>query len=127
MNHIYETNKAAVEIIVTTIKKNFSGTEDFTGSKVDEAELYQQLMSLALNDEEPTAPFGLTTEITRVLIETGLFEVRAYCKENKVLWVPLEESFSFFRKRYPKHHAYVSGHSTPGFNDLKVWIDGYFK
>lgn len=127
MSSIFETNKAAVEIIVATIKKNFAGTEDFTGTQIDDIALLQDLLSLNLNDDNPTKPFGLTTNITRHLIETGIFETRAYSKEGQTIWSPLQESFYFFRKRFPKHHAYVSGHSTPGFNDLKLWVDGFFK
>jgi len=127
VSSIFETNKAAVVIIVASIKKNFAGTEDFTGSEIDDSSLLADLLKLNLDDQNPTKPFGLTTNIARHLIETGIFETRSYCKESKSLWSPLHESFSFFRKRFPRHHAYVSGHSTPTFNDLKIWVDGFFK
>jgi len=119
-----ERNKAAFNILLAMLQRNFASVEDLIEMNWFPSESDFDLLNF--DQAEPKLPFGLTSQIAEILLETGLFEIRIYSKHPHERWNPLTESFIEFRKRSNTVHAYYDIKSDPDLLDVKAWVEGFF-
>lgn len=124
MTPIEASNCSAAKSALELLASRFTGLDAHVEIKIPGLE---DLDGLDWSNPDPTSGIGLTANLAERLIETGLFEIRAYAREPKAKWNPLEERFDTWSRNHNKVGVYQAQFSTPDLYQVKHWLDGFFK